>query len=142
MIEYREDVTSITADQLLGGFFEGWQLAPTPAMHLAHLRGVEVAVLAVDSETDEVVGFATAIGDGVLTAFIPFVEVLPRYRGLGIGTELVRRVLARLATRYSIDLVCDADRAAFYERLGGVAGVAMVWRNRDAMKPPGEQPAS
>jgi ribosomal protein S18 acetylase RimI-like enzyme len=132
MIEYREDLLGVGVDQLRGGFFEGWPSPPSPAQHLAHLHGAEIAIVAVDSATGQVIGFVTAIGDGVLTAFIPFLEVLPAYRGRGIGTELIRRVLALLRDRYSIDLACDADLVPFYERLGGVAGTAVMWRNRAA----------
>jgi ribosomal protein S18 acetylase RimI-like enzyme len=134
VIEYREDVTGITADQLRGGFFEGWPSPPSPQMHLGHLRGAEIAIAALDSSTDQVVGFVTAVGDGAMTAFIPFLEVLPDYRERGIGVELVRLVLARLRDRYSVDLVCDPGLVPFYERLGGVEGTAVMWRNRDALR--------
>ena len=131
-VQYTEDLSGITADRLRGGFFEGWRLPPSPELHLAHLRGAEVAIVAIDSDADLVVGFVTAIGDGALTAFIPLLEVLPAYRGRGIGAELVRLVLARLRDRYSIDLVCDAELVPFYEGLGGAAGTAVMWRNSEA----------
>jgi len=137
-IEYREDVATITADQLHDGFFEEWPSPPSPELHLAHLRGAEVAIVAIDTATGHVVGFVSAIGDGVLTAFIPLIEVLPAYRGSGIGAELMRLVLACLGGRYSIDLVCNSHLAPFYDRLGGVQGTAMLWRNRDALEPPGD----
>jgi predicted N-acetyltransferase YhbS len=72
--------------------------------------------LALDG--DNVVGFATAISDGVLSAFIPLLEVLPEYQHQGIGTELVRRLLTRLDTLYMVDLCCDAGLEAFYTRFG------------------------
>ena len=75
----------------------------------------------------------TAVGDGVLTAFLPMLEVLPAYRGRGIATELVKRAFARLEGRYSVDLVCDPELVPFYERLGGQAGTAMLWRDRAAL---------
>ncbi len=129
MIRYEDDPALIGVGQLLGGFFDGWAAAPTPELHLAHLRGSEVAICAIDVETHVVVGFVSALGDGVLTAFLPMLEVLPAYRGQGIATELVKRVLARLDDRYSIDLVCDPDLVPFYERFGGRSWTAMVWRN-------------
>ena len=58
--------------------------------------------------------------------------MLPAYRGRGIGAELVRRALARLGDRYSIDLVCDPESVPFYERHNGVLGTAVMWRNRKA----------
>ena len=70
------------------------------------------------------------LGDGGTVAFISLLEVLPAWRGRGIGSELVRRVLDRYRDRYAIDLVCDDDVVPFYERLGGTAGRAILWRNR------------
>ncbi len=138
MIEYRaspDALAGLTEEDLAGGFFEGWPHPPTPAVHLAHLRGAEVAILAIDADTGAVVGFVTALGDGVLAAFIPLLEVLPAYRGRGIGGELVRRVLARLSDRYSVDLVCDPHLVPFYERLGGTRLDGVGWRNRAVLEP-------
>ena len=42
-----------------------------------------------------------------LTAFIPWLEVLPGYQGRGIGGELMRRILEGTDRFYSVDLVCD-----------------------------------
>jgi GNAT superfamily N-acetyltransferase len=85
MVEYLETSDGITADRLSGGFFEGWPSPPDPERHLAHLRGAEAVVLAVDPASGDVVGFITAIGDAGLVAFIPLLEVLPAWRGQGIG---------------------------------------------------------
>jgi ribosomal protein S18 acetylase RimI-like enzyme len=135
VIDYVEDPSGLSADQLGGGFFEGWPTPPSRERHLAHLRGAEVSIVAIDPADGTVVGFVTAIGDGTLTAFVPLLEVLPAYRGHGIGRELMQRVLARLGDRYSIDLVCDPELVPFYERLAGTAGTAMHWRNREALAP-------
>ena len=135
MIEYVDDVSALTADRLRGGFFEGWPAPPSPELHLAHLRGAEVAIVARDTASGDVVGFVTAIGDGVLAASIPLLEVLPAWRGRGIGTELMRRVLARVGDRCAVDLACDEDLVPFYEGLGGTRGTAVMWRNRDAFRP-------
>jgi len=131
-VEYRSDLAGLTANRLTGGFFEGWPNPPTPDGHLRHLHGSEAVELAVDPATGDVVGFCSALGDGGTVAFIPLLEVLPAWRGQGIGTELVRRMLVRLDDRYSIDLVCDEDVVAFYERLGGIAGRAVLWRRPGA----------
>jgi GNAT superfamily N-acetyltransferase len=132
VIEYREGPAALEGltPANLQAFFEGWPTPPTPERHLAHLRGAEVVVLAMDG--DRVIGFVTAIGDGVMTAFVPLLEVLPAYRGQGIGSALLRRVLDRLGDRYSIDLVCDPELVPFYERLGGIALAGVGWRNRAA----------
>ena len=52
------------------------------------------------------------------------------HRGRGIGTELVRRLLAELDGLYSVDLVCDAKLRPFYERFGMQPLLAMALRRR------------
>jgi ribosomal protein S18 acetylase RimI-like enzyme len=132
-IRYTDTLEGITPDDLQG-FWVGWPTPPSPAVHHRMLEGSEAIVLAVDDGADRrVVGFIHAIGDGVLTAFIPSLEVLPDYRGQGIGSELVRRLLARLEGRYSVDLVCDEDVVPFYERLGLQRWGAMIVRHRGAI---------
>ena len=91
-------------------------MTPSPERHLALLRGSHAVELAL--EGDAVVGFVTAISDGVLSAFIPLLEVLPAYQHQGIGTELVRRLLLQLDDFYMIDLCCDSDLEPFYSALG------------------------
>lgn len=130
MIVYRNSVAGIIPGQL-HGFFVGWPNPPSPEAHLRILNGSAYVVLATDDETDNVVGFITAISDGVSAAYIPHLEVLPAYQGRGIGTELVQRMLAQLRYLYMIDLVCDPDVQAFYERLGMRQGHAMLIRNYD-----------
>jgi len=76
-----------------------------------------------------VAGFITAISDGVLSAYIPFLEVLPEYKNRGIGKELVRRMLLKLKKAYMIDLVCDADLQKFYKKFNMFPAVAMIKRN-------------
>jgi ribosomal protein S18 acetylase RimI-like enzyme len=102
----------------LQGFFEGWPDPPAGATHLRILRGSSVVVLAVDATTDRVVGFVTALSDGVTSAYLPLLEVLPAYRGRGIGSELVRRALLAPGDLYLVDVACDPDVLPFYERLG------------------------
>jgi ribosomal protein S18 acetylase RimI-like enzyme len=114
-IEYAEDAAGIEPGHL-HGFFVGWPKPPSAERHLEILRGSSHVVLALDGA--RVVGFITAISDGVISAYIPLLEVLPEYQGRGIGAELVRRLLARVGDLYMVDLCCDEDVVAFYERLG------------------------
>ena len=91
------------------------------------LRGSDLVVLAL-SEKRRVVGFVTAITDGVSSAYIPHLEVLPEWQGEGVGSELMRRMLASLETIRAIDLICDEDVRGFYERLGFTAHRGMIIR--------------
>jgi GNAT superfamily N-acetyltransferase len=116
MVRYTEHVDDVDED-MLEGFFVGWPRRPSTAQHLAVLRGSFRVVMAIDEEAGTVVGFVNMISDGVLTAFIPWLEVLPEFQRQGIGTELMRRVLD-CEQMYSIDLVCDEPLLPYYARLG------------------------
>jgi len=130
MIRYRTDLDGIRPTQL-SGFFEGWPNRPSPETHLRILRGSDHVALAIDVEAEGVVGFATAITDGVLAAYVPLLEVLPRHRGRGIGSELVRTLLNSLDGYYMIDLVTDPALEEFYVPLGFGPAHAMAIRRRD-----------
>ena len=133
MIEYVESAAGVEARHL-EGFFVGWPQPPAPERHLELLRGSDHVVLARAPE--RVVGFVTAISDGVLSAYVPLLEVLPEYQGRGIGTELMRRLLAQLKDLYMVDLCCDTDLEPFYRRLGlQTWDRGMGIRNREALRP-------
>lgn len=85
--------------------------------------------LAIDEETGNVVGFIQAISDGVLSAYIPLLEVLPEYQGKGIGTDLIKRMFNRLGDLYMIDLLCDNELQEFYEKQGMQKASGMVIRH-------------
>jgi len=130
MINYTFTTRGISPEQLKG-FFDGWPNAPSPETHLRLLRNSDEIVLAIDQETKRVVGFITAITDHVLSAYIPFLEVLPEYRGRGIGKELVDFMLARLGDLYMIDLLCDQELQAFYANHGMLEARGMMMRIYD-----------
>lgn len=114
--------------QRLAGLFRG--LAQPALSRDVHrlLAGSYRISLAVD-EGGRVVGFAQAISDGVLTACIPLLEVLPEHQGRGLGTALMRHLLEQLGHLYAVDLSCDDDVVPFYERLGMRRANAMYLRN-------------
>ncbi len=91
-------------------------------------------LVAIDEDTGRVVGFVNAISDGVLTAFVPWLEVLPGHRGRGIGSELIRRMLADLGDLYSVDLTCDDELAPFYAARGMLPLRGMGIRNPPALR--------
>lgn len=133
MITYIDSTERITASQLQG-FFAEWPDPPSPQSLLRIFKGSDEIVLAVDSEAQRVVGYITAISDGVSCAYIPHLEVLEGRRGEGIGSELVRRMLAKLRHLYMIDLMCDPDVQPFYERLGLRTSTGMIIRNYDRQR--------
>ena len=129
-MNYQTTVDDLTPEQLTE-FFDGWPNLPSPETHLKLLQNSSHVVVAIEPETKRVIGFITAVSDGVLSAYIPFLEVVPSYNGQGIGTELVKRMFAELRHLYMIDLACDDDLVAYYERFGMIRGNSMVFRNYD-----------
>ena len=129
-IFYQESLSGIESTSLQG-FFEGWPKRPSPSTLFRLLKGGDHVVLAVDQSSGMVVGFVTALSDGVLTAYIPLLEVLPNYQGIGIGSELMNRMLKVLEELYMVDLVCDPGLEGFYSRFGFSAAFGMSIRRYD-----------
>lgn len=127
---YTNSLDTISAD-MLNGFFVNWPDPPDSATHLKLLQNSSKVVLALDDEVNQVVGFITAISDNVLSAYIPFLEVLPEYQGKGIGKELVGRMLKELENMYMVDLCCDDDLVPFYEAFHMMPSNGMIIRNYD-----------
>ncbi|MCE5229146.1 GNAT family N-acetyltransferase [bacterium] len=130
IIHYTNSPSSLVPAQL-AGFFSDWPNPPSPARHLAILRASFAVWLAMDG--DQCVGYINALSDGILTAYIPLLEVLPECRHRGIGTELVRRMVDTFRHFYAIDIVCDESVAPFYEAKGFSKCVGMIKRNTNAV---------
>lgn len=133
MITYIDSTETITAAQLQG-FFTDWPRQPAPETLLRILTGSDEIVLAFDPHEQRVVGYITAISDGVSCAYIPHLEVLATWRGQGIGSELVCRMLHKLRHLYMIDLMCDPEIQPFYARLGLTPSTGMSIRNYDRQR--------
>jgi ribosomal protein S18 acetylase RimI-like enzyme len=125
---YKNSVDGISSD-MLKGFFVDWLNSPNPQTHLKLLKKSSKVIIAIDDNTNQVIGFITAISDGVLSAYIPFLEVLPEYKNIGIGKELVNQMLKELDDIYMIDLCCDDDLVPYYDKLGMMKTNGMILRN-------------
>ncbi|MGG4397069.1 GNAT family N-acetyltransferase [Paenibacillus thiaminolyticus] len=125
---YKNSPDGITSD-MLQGFFVDWPNPPAPDTHLRLLKQSSKVILAVDDTANRVVGFITAISDGILSAYIPLLEVLPAYKNKGIGKELVNRMLTELDDIYMIDLCCDDDLVPYYNKFGMRKTNGMILRN-------------
>ncbi len=129
MISYSNNPEGITAEQLAGGFWVGWLDHPSPERHLEILKRSYAVWLAIDDASGAVVGFINAVSDGLLSAYIPLLEVLPEYQASGVGSQLTRRMISTLEHLYQVDLVCDEELQPYYERFGMRRASAMILRN-------------
>ncbi|MEA1980912.1 MAG: GNAT family N-acetyltransferase [candidate division Zixibacteria bacterium] len=130
MILYQTNLKNITSTKL-AGFFVGWPKPPSPETHLKILENSSHIVLAIDKNINQVIGFINAVSDKTLSAYLPLLEVLPKYQKQGIGSELVKRILYQLKDFYMIDLACDDNLIPFYNKLGMKKIRAMGIRNYD-----------
>jgi len=118
---------------MLSDFFVGWPNPPNPAMHLKILQNSYRAIVAIDTATNKVVGFINAVSDGVLTAYIPLIEVLESYQGKRIGSWLIRLMLKECKDLYMIDICHDENLAPFYAKFEPTGqSYSTVFRNYDA----------
>ncbi|WP_106498267.1 GNAT family N-acetyltransferase [Lentibacillus sp. Marseille-P4043] len=125
---YKISIEGISAD-MVEGFFVDWPNPPNQQTHLKLLKKSSKVVIAIDDRSNQVVGFISAVSDGVLSAYIPFLEVLPKYKNRGIGKELVNRILQELDDIYMVDLCCDDDLVPYYENFGMQRSNGMIFRN-------------
>lgn len=71
-------------------------------------------------EGDQLIGIIRAVGDGATIVLIQDILVLPKYQRRGIGTELLKAVLARYPKVRQIQLATDntEKNKAFYRSCG------------------------
>jgi len=131
MITYTTDTSAIN-ESMLHGFFVGWPNPPSKAVHMWILAGSYLAWLAIDDAAGKVVGFINAISDGVLSAYIPLLEVLPEYQDKGIGRELVTRMMTSLKDMYMVDVLHDENLREYYAKFGMHSAVGSITRNYSA----------
>ena len=129
MINYIDNIEGITPKQL-EGFLAHWDFVPPQDTLLQVLHGSSHILIALDSETRNVLGYITALSDGVACSYISFLEVRATQRNKGIGTQLVRRMVAKLQSLYGIYLGCAPALVPFYEKYGFQKGTAMSKRRR------------
>ena len=114
---------------MLEGFFKNWKKPHSPGEHLQILKNSDHIVLAIAADKDKVVGFITALTDGIQSAFIPLLEVLPEYQKRGIGSNMMSRMLEKLEGIPAIDVMCDPPLQRFYATFGMVPSVGMIIRD-------------
>jgi ribosomal protein S18 acetylase RimI-like enzyme len=127
LIQYKDTFDGIE-EYSLDGFCDGWK-KPLSINQIKELvANSSFKVLVIDDTNKKIVGIITALSDNVNWAFIPYLEVLPEYQRQGIGTDLMKRMLANLANINCIDLTCDPEMRPFYERFGMLKSEGMVIR--------------
>lgn len=115
-------LTDETFAQLLA-LYEGvgWtNYTQNPAMLRAACQNSLLALAAWEGE--KLIGLLRAVGDGASIVFVQDLLVLPSCQRQGVGTQLMRALLARYPQVYQLELAADNTEAlaAFYRSLGFV----------------------
>ncbi|MFD2442460.1 GNAT family N-acetyltransferase [Bacillus sp. CGMCC 1.16607] len=65
------------------------------------------------------IGTGRIISDGLINAYLCGLIVHPNYRNQGIGMEMVRRLVEHCnKANLHIQLLCEEEKAPYYEKLG------------------------
>ena len=69
---------------------------------------------------DQLVGFVDSVSNGVTDAYIQDLIVRPDYQGKGIGTDLMKKMIASLKEKhiYIISVIFEERLKPFYDRFG------------------------
>lgn len=97
----------------------GWaNYTRDPAMLQKAYENSLLTLAARDGE--RLIGIVRTVGDGASVVFVQDLLVLPQYQRQGIGTALLREVLARFSGVYQLHLLTDntPQTTAFYRSLG------------------------
>lgn len=138
MIQYSDDGSALDPAELAGLFERGAGWRMPRALDAWRDLVANTPLLLVAREEGRLIGFARLLTDFVRYANLYDVVVAPEFRGRGVGTELVRRLIdhprvARVRTFW----LASADSFSFYERFGfcrdGAGhGMFLVRGDRDA----------
>ncbi|WP_414056062.1 GNAT family N-acetyltransferase [Macrococcus equi] len=74
--------------------------------------------IVIAKHSNQVVGFARALSDGVFNAAIYDVVVHPNYQGQGIAKNLVQQLLEQFESLSCIHLISTTGNEWFYKKLG------------------------
>jgi spermidine synthase len=86
------------------------------------INGSHCFLVATDDAREEapIIGMGRSISDGVSDAYIQDVAVVPAWRGRGIATEIIGRILRRLQNDAIewIGLIAERNTKTLYQPLG------------------------
>jgi ribosomal protein S18 acetylase RimI-like enzyme len=69
-------------------------------------------------ESEKIVGVGRALADGIDCSYICDVAVLPDYQGLGIGKDIVSKLVELSKGHRKIILYSNPGKESFYKKLG------------------------
>jgi ribosomal protein S18 acetylase RimI-like enzyme len=79
-----------------------------------------VFAVVIDKKTGKTVGMGRVLSDGVSDAYIQDLIILPKYRNLGIGKKLIKKLINYCKSKkiHWIALIAEPGQEGFYESTG------------------------
>lgn len=93
-----------------------WSSGHFPEKLVIAMRNFKTVYTAWDN--DKLIGLICAMDDGIMTAYIHYLLVNPKYHHLGIGRNLVGRMKETYKNYLRIVIVAYNDEIGFYESCG------------------------
>jgi ribosomal protein S18 acetylase RimI-like enzyme len=120
-VEY-EAVTSAPTEAIVELYQSAgwWRESPEARAVIPDMIRGSLCFMVARALDGRIVGMGRVISDGCSDAYIQDVTVLPSHRSLGIGRELIRRLVQFCVDRKIswIGLVAEPGTQGFYEELG------------------------
>jgi GNAT superfamily N-acetyltransferase len=84
------------------------------------IQGSLAFAIVVDMATNKAVGMGRLVSDGVSDAYIQDMVILPEFRGLGLGKQLVNTLIEFCTSKHILwlGLIAEPGYASFYEDVG------------------------
>ncbi len=93
-----------------------WSSGHFPDKLVIAMKNFETVYSAWDG--DKLVGLVSAMDDGIMTAYVHYVLIMPDYQKMGIGKELLKRITDHYSDYLRIVVVSYDDEIEFYEHCG------------------------
>ena len=115
------EYTKYNSDEILNLYNSvGWCSYTNRPEMLRHAFEHSLKILGAHDDNNKLVGIIRAVGDGFSVLFIQDILVLPEYQRKGIGTKLLKSMLALYPEVYQTQLVTDKTEKTveFYKSCG------------------------
>ena len=93
-----------------------WNSGKYPKKLKKAMKNSDTVISAWDN--GKLVGLMSAISDGSMNVFFPYLLFKPQYQGLGIGKTILVKMLNKYKNYYRKSLYCNFDKLNFYEKFG------------------------
>lgn len=93
-----------------------WSSGHYPDKLVVAMKNFKTVYTAWDK--DKLIGLICAMDDGIMTAYIHYLLINPRYQHLGIGKQLVEKMKQKYKDYLRIVIVAYNDEVGFYESCG------------------------